>query len=63
MKLYDEKSINDYLKGFTNLFMCHKTNNKEVIALPGVYNAATFPSNSLYYPIYYSGILNSTLAL
>ena len=36
------------------------TNNKEVIALPGVYNAATFPSNSLYYPIYYSGILNNT---
>ena len=27
MKLYGEKEIVEYLKGFTNLFLCHKTNN------------------------------------
>jgi hypothetical protein len=27
MKLYNQKKINDYLKGFGGLFICHKTDN------------------------------------
>ena len=27
MKIYNESSISEYLKGFTDLFVCHKTNN------------------------------------